>query len=702
MKTFITTALLLCAAVCKAQSGYMAADSVAMFYPDRFDASQHLPSPIFVREPAFSSPLDSQWQLRPTFKTENGRSYASFSVGDADLYGCGEVYGPLRRNGDTVGLYNKDNGAYAAEGGKRLYQSHPWVLGVRRDGTAFGLIADNTWRGKVTLRSTVTFESEGPAFRVAVLEGNTPADVLRRLARLIGTIDLPPLWALGYQQCRFSYFPDSRVLEVGHTFRQKHIPCDVVWMDIDYMDGYRIFTFDKQKFPDPKGFNDKMHQMKMKTVFMIDPAPKTDSTYFVYRQAIENGYCVADSNGKPYVGNMWPGKVVFPDFTRPEVRSWWSGLYKDFMATGVDGVWNDVNEPQNSGGPDSTLPDDCRHGGGDGSAPGPHLRYHNLYGYNMIRATRDGILQANPTRRPFVLSRANFLGGQRYGATWTGDNCSRDDHMRVSIPMTLNMGLTCQPFNGPDIGGFLDNCTPELLADWTAQGVYFPFVRNHACAGTKDQEPWAFGKATEDVCRTAINRRYRLLPYYYTLFRQTSLDGMPIMRPLFLSNPKDTTLRSEDRAFTIGSDLLVVPRWAEGKTAMPSGRWTRFNMEDSDDGHQALLSLREGAALPLANLYENTIDYRTDSLTVIVNPDASGVARGQLYEDSGDGFGYRSGDYAQYDILCTKAGRKLRLSLRQTSGNRRHEGRTLRVAVIRKGRLVYSPWMKGESVEAKF
>lgn len=700
MKKLITIALLFCATLGNAQNAYMASDNVAVFYPDRFDASQHLPSPIFVREPAFNAPLKNGWSLKPVFSTNGKKSSATIEVGDADLYGCGEVYGQLRRNGDTVGLYNKDNGAYAAEGGKRLYQSHPWVLGVRKDGSAFGIIADNTWRASMTLGQTVTFESDGPAFRVLTMEGQTPAEVLRQLARLIGTIELPPLWALGYQQCRFSYFPDTRVLELGRTFRQKHIPCDVVWMDIDYMDGYRIFTFDKQKFPDPKGFNDKMHAMNLKTVFMIDPAPKTDSTYFVYQQAMDGDFCVKDKDGKPYVGNMWPGKVVFPDFTRPEVRTWWSGLYKDFMATGIDGVWNDVNEPQNSGGPDSTLPDDCQHGGGDGLAPGSHVRFHNLYGYNMIRATREGILNANPTRRPFVLSRSNFLGGQRYGATWTGDNCSREDHMKMSIPMTLNMGLTCQPFNGPDIGGFLNDCTPELLAEWTAQGVYFPFVRNHACAGTKDQEPWAFGQKTEDVCRTAINRRYRLLPYYYTLFRETSETGMPIMRPLFLSYPTDLSLRDEDRAFTIGSDLMVVPRWAKD-VKMPKDKWATFSMENADDGYQAQLYLREGAALPLANLYENTVDYRTNSLTIVVNPGADGMAKGQLYEDGGDGFGYKTGDYAKYDITCAKAGRQYDVTLRQTEGNRHHEGRMLRVAIIKKGRLTYSAWMKGDSIRVK-
>lgn len=679
-----------------AQTNYLASDSVAVFVPANYEASQHLPSPIFKRELAPTAPVPSRWRLTPVFGNANGRSTASIQVGDADLYGCGETYGGLRLNGETIGFYNKDNGAYAAEGGKRLYQSHPWVLGVRKDGTAFGIIADNTWRSKVTLNTAVTFESEGPAFRIVVIERQNPTDVLKELAALSGTIELPPLWALGYQQSRFSYVPDKRALEVGETFRKENIPCDVVWMDIDYMDGFRIFTFDPAKYPNPKEFNDKMHANKFKTVFMIDPAPKADSSYSVFQQASAYDYWVKDKYGKPYFGKMWPGKCAWPDFTRPDVRLWWSGLYKDFMANGIDGIWNDVNEPQNSEGADGTLPDDCMHGGGDGLAPGPHLRYHNLYAYYMVKATREGIRHANPAKRPFVLSRANFLGGQRYAATWTGDNFSSDDHMRHSIPMTLNMGLTCQVFNGADIGGFLGDCTPDLLAKWTAIGIYFPFARNHSCEGTKDQEPWAMGKATENVCRTAINRRYRLLPYYYTLFEEASENGLPIMRPVFMADVNDLDLRSEDQAFTIGRDLLVVPRWAKN-AKLPKGNWQEFRMESVDDGFQATLKLREGAALPLANLYQNTVDYKSDSLTVVINPDADGNALGYLYEDDGDGYGYKNGDFAKYMIKVSRKGKNAKVALVKVAGNRTGGNHWIRLAAIKKGKLVYYPWEKTDA-----
>lgn len=690
------------AVVAIAQQSFLIDNRVAVFYPANYDAAQHQPSPIFLRELApISQNLPDDWQLRPRFTKENGHSVATFEVGDADLYGCGEVYGDLKRNGETVGLWNKDNGLYMTEGGKRLYQSHPWVLGVRKNGTAFGLIADNTWKSKLTTDHQVRFDSEGPAFRVVVIERNSPVEVLQELAKLSGTIEMPPLWSLGFHQCRHSYVPDTWAMQIADTFRDKQIPCDVIWMDIIYMDGFRIFTFSPKEMPNPKAFNDYLHSKKFKSVFMIDPGVKVDPNYFVDQQGMANDYYVKTKDGKPFVGQVWPGDTHFPDFTRPEVRRWWSTLYPDFMATGIDGIWNDMNEPAVFDGPDSSMPEDNIHLGGEGLTEGPHLRYHNVYGYNMVKATREGMLLANPQKRPFVLSRSNFLGGQRYAATWTGDNASTWEHMKASIPMTLNMGLTGQPFNGPDIGGFARDCNGELLAHWTAIGVYFPFVRNHCSLEEVQQEPWAFGQQVEDVCRTAINRRYRLLPYVYTLFRETSQTGIPVMRPVFMADVNDETLRSEQQAFLLGGDLLIVPRWAE-KPALPKGNWATFSMENGDDGYQARLALRPGSVLPLANLYQNTVDYCTDSLTLVVNLDEKGLAQGRLYEDDGDGLNYRSGDYSDYQLKASTDGKTLTVSLQKIDGKRKASNkRWLRIAQIVKGRLVYSNWQEGNQAVVK-
>ncbi len=272
MKRFFLSAVTLCLALtASAQQAYLTEPDVAVFIPKGYDAAQHQPSPIFLRELTPESPLPSDWQMKPIFKQENGKTVVEFNVGDADLYGTGEVWGPMRRNGDRNIYWNRDNGAYGAHAGKMLYQTHPWVMVLNKDGSAFGILYDNTWRSELQCESNLTYKSDGPACRVIVIKKDNPEELLTTLARLSGTMEMPPLWALGYQQCRFSYYPDTRVKEVADEFRQRQIPCDVIWMDIHYMDEYRIFTFNKERFPNPKGLNDYLHSKNFKSVYMIDP-----------------------------------------------------------------------------------------------------------------------------------------------------------------------------------------------------------------------------------------------------------------------------------------------------------------------------------------------------------------------------------------------------------------------------------------------
>lgn len=683
------------AVIVMAQATFMSNDNIAVFIPANYDASCHQPSPIFVQELVPTAALPHDWRLKPVFSQREGKQIATIHVGEGvDLYGTGEVTGPLKRNGRKISLWNIDTPAYGVDGGSHLYQSHPWVMGLRADGSAFGIIADNTWRQTISTDQDVVFESDGPAFRVVIIERPNVQQLMQALADLTGHMELPPLWSLGYHQCRHTYYPDGRVMEVADLLRKHQIPSDVIWMDIDYMNGYRIFTFNPDGFSNPLRLNDYLHQQDFKTVYMIDPGVKVEEGYFVDDQGTAGDYWVKDKNGQVFEGNVWPGACHFPDFTRPEVRSWWATLYKDFMATGVDGVWNDMNEPAIFGQPEGTMPRDNRHLGGEGVTAGPHLRFHNVYGMNMVRASRQGLLLANPQKRPFILSRSNFLGGQRYAATWTGDNLSHPDHLKLSVPMSLTLGLSGQPFNGPDIGGFCENSNGQLVAEWTALGVYFPFVRNHNTKGTVAQEPWAFTPEVLDVCRTAINRRYRLMPYIYTLFREASTTGMPVMRPLFMADSKDLNLRSEDRAFLLGGDLMIRPQWAE-HTAMPQQEWQCLELEETADSYQCELRQRPGSVIPLANLAQSTATLRTDSLTLLVCVDGEGKAVGQLYEDEGDGFGYREGRYRQTTIEATLRKKQLQVTLRQTDGQLPAVVRTLRIGFVAKGRVQYSPWLHG-------
>ncbi len=681
--------------------GELIGDRTVAFYPQNFVPAETLPSMALLSEPDSIGEVPANWSVFPDFFMEDGKNCATIDIEEGtDLYGTGEVVGDLRRNNTEVILWNTDNYGYFTDQGKRLYQSHPWILALRADGSSYGILVDHTWKQSFFLDDPIKIVSEGPPFRIIIVERESPQEIMTALGELTGTIEMPPLWALGYHQCRYSYYPASQVEEIAETFREKDIPCDVIWMDIDYMDGFRVFTFDPAGFPDPEGLNDYLHNLGFHSIWMIDPGVKQETGYFVYDQGTAGDHWVMDADSNTYIGDVWPGPCAFPDYTMPETRDWWGTLYPDFMATGIDGVWNDMNEPAVFNGPDKTMPVDNIHRGGGELPPGPHLRYHNVYGMLMIKATREGVLQSNPDKRPFVLTRANFLGGHRYAATWTGDNISSWEHMVMSIPMSLNLGLSGQPFNGPDIGGFVGSPGSDLLGHWMALGAFYPFSRNHTATGTDQQEPWAYGPAIEEVSRTALQRRYRLLPYLYTLFHEASTTGMPVMRPVFFADPADPALRNVQYSFLLGEDLMVIPTWA-GSPILPEGNWRDVYLVDElleDDGYQPILKQREGSVLPMAEIAQSTETYSTDSITLLIATDGSRVASGKLYADAGDGFGYREGEFLETSFSVVPApGDSLLVSCLTTGGDMIPGERHYRAGLVTNYGIFYSGW-KNDSV----
>ncbi|MCE5187200.1 MAG: DUF5110 domain-containing protein [Planctomycetaceae bacterium] len=668
-------------------------EGVTRFWPEGVDPKDTLPSLALEQSLKAVGPVTEKWPLRPVFGISGGKKYAYIDIDpEIDLYGTGEVTGSLLRNGRKIVLFNKDNYGYGKP--DQLYQSHPWVLGLRRDGTAMGILFDTCWKAELDLRSGVLFTipEAAPFFAVIVIDGRDPQQVMSRLAELTGKMPMPPRWALGYHQCRYSYNPDARVRQIADTFRAKRIPCDVIWFDIDYMNGFRIFTFDPNQFADPKAINDYLHASGFKSVWMIDPGVKRDPGYFVYEGGTRAGAWVKDAFGNPFVGPVWPGDCVFPDFTVPAVRKWWGGLYEAFMAMGIDGVWNDMNEPavfkEETGW---TMSPDCYHRGGDGLPAGPHEQYHNVYGMLMVKASRDGIQKANPDKRPFVLSRANFLGGHRYAATWTGDNKSTWEHLKWSVPMSLNLSLSGQPFNGPDIGGFIDNATPDLWAQWIAVGAFFPFSRAHTSKDTADHEPWSFGPKTENAARIALQRRYRLMPYLYTAFHESHVQGLPIMRPVFFADPADIRLRLEDQSFLVGQDLMVTPNWADD-LPMPTGIWRHISIvpEDAADEYQCTLRVRGGAIVPLGPIVQTTEEITDHQpLTLMVVLDERGQARGTLYEDAGDGYGYLKGEFCLSGFEARQTPDSVTVQCVRQEGQWKLQKRLVSVTIVGDGRNYY-------------
>jgi alpha-glucosidase len=613
------------------------------------------------------------------------------------LYGTGQAAGPLLRNGRVTECWNYDAYGYD-DRYANLYTSHPWVLAVRPEGSSFGVLADTTYRVEIDLTEHIVFRAAGREHPVIIIEGHTPQEVLIKLADLTGRIEMPPKWAVGYHQCRYSYNPDARVREVADTFRAKRIPADVIWMDIDYMDDFKVFTWDHEQFPDPAALNAYLDSIGFSNVWMIDPGVANQDGYFVHDSGNEKDVWVQRADGTEYTGYVWPGECVFPDYTNEGVREWWAGLYKDFMATGIDGVWNDMNEPAVFNVPTKTMPEDNLHRADpELGGPGPHARFHNVYGMFMVKASREGVMAANPDKRPFVLSRANFMGGHRYGATWTGDNTANWYHVDVSIPMMLNLSLSAQPFCGPDIGGFAGDGDGPMFARWMGFGALMPFARGHTAKGNIDKEPWAFGEQVEATSRRAIERRYRLMPLLYTLFEEAHRTGLPVARPLFFADPADPALRSEDDSFLLGDNLLVSAHVTPGRERVhilpnnPDGLpWREFDFpsfdggRDSQDPDQPALFIRPGGIVPTGPVHQFFGDRpsQRDELTLIVYPDANGFASGELYEDAGEGWGFREGEFLRTRFTAEIVGDRLIVTPRTVEGGMPRPDRALNLRVL--------------------
>jgi alpha-glucosidase len=664
-------------------------EGIVRFYEPNMIIMDLPPSMSFEHEPNIIGQIPAAWTLVPKFGIDkNGRHTAIIKIqSGTSLYGTGEVSGTLLRNGRVIECWNTDAYGYG-DSTQSLYQSHPWVLAVRKDGTAFGVLADTTWRCQIDLTKDIKFSAEGPSFPVIVIEADSPQNVMRKLATLIGKMPLPPKWAIGYHQCRYSYYPDDQVRKIAKEFRSRNIPCDVIWMDIDYMDGYKIFTFHPNRFANPAKLNDDLHKMGFKSVWMIDPGVKAKKGYFVYDQGVAGDFFVKRANGREYNGRVWPGMCAFPDFTMPQTQNWWASLYKPFMAKGVDGVWNDMDEPAIFKTPSKTMPQDNIHRGGNGLPQGPHAQYHNVYGMLMVKASRQGIQLANPDKRPFILTRANFIGGQRYAATWTGDNTADSNHLEDSVSMILNLGLSGQPFCGPDIGGFRNDCDGKLFARWMGVGALLPFARGHTEKGNMNKEPWMFGDPVEASCRTSLERRYRLLPYLYTLFYEASITGLPVARPVFFADPTDQKLRREDNAFLLGSDLLVVPKLRPELNLipnLPAGIWRSFSLVGEDitkDANQPELKIRGGAIIPLGRVVQNTEQPSLDPLTLLICFDENGQAKGTLYEDAGDGYGYLEGQYLLTNYVAKRQGNSVIVKIESQQGKMPRPKRDIIVEII--------------------
>ena len=598
---------------------------------------------------------------------------------DEHYFALGDKAGPLDHRNLAFTMWNTDAFGWQ-ETTDPLYKDIPFFLATRK-GAAYGIFLDNTYRSSFDFgkqsRDAYSFGSDGGELDYYFFYGPDPKRVLHDFTALVGRTPLPPLFALGYQQCRYSYYPEARVREVASEFRKRKIPADVIYLDIDYQQNNRPFTVDKERFPHFEQMVSDLKGEGFKVVAITDLHLAKLEGYKPYDEGIAHDYFVHNPDGSTFVGPVWPGPSVFPDFTRSEVRKWWGTLYSNFVNVGIRGFWNDMNEPSVFERLDKTMPLDTVH-----SVEGrktDHREIHNVFGMQNARATYEGMLRLKPDVRPFVLTRAAYAGTQRYAATWSGDNSSTWNHMRISIPQLLNLGLSGYAFVGDDIGGFAGSPTPELLTRWMELGVFNPIYRNHGEKGSRDREPWVDGPEHEAIRKQYIEARYRLLPYIYTSMEETSRTGIPFMRPMFLEFPGDKRFETTDTEFMFGPDLLVAPKvdekFAPYEITLPSGTW--YDLWTGRDASSARILnpaldmlpvfVRGGAIIPEQPVVQTTDETPQGPLQIGVYPGPN--CRGSLYQDDGNTLAYQSGEFLQMDFTCESHSDSLAVKFSTTHDN---------------------------------
>lgn len=589
------------------------------------------------------------------------------------LFGLGETTGPLDQRGRRREFWNIDVLQHASSihpGLRRNYVSIPFALSLR-DGRAAGLFLDHPgmqdWDLGESDPDRWRLTADGGLVDLYLFTGPGVGDVLARYSELTGRLPLPPRWALGYHQSRYSYTSRAELEAVATEFRRRRIPCDALYCDIHHMDGYRVFTFGKS-YPRPGEMLAGLARRGFRVVAIADPGVKDDPKYGVLQRGRKVDAFVKQADGRhDVIGQVWPGASRFPDFLSAAVRDWWGREQQALLDLGVAGLWNDMNEPANNDGPDKTLPPDAIHRTDHG--PRRHTEVHNVYGMEMARASRDGALRVRPDERPFVITRAGYAGVQRHALVWTGDNSSCWEHLAGALRQCLNLGLSGVAFCGADVGGFLDSCTPELFARWLQFAVFTPFLRNHSNLGTRAQEPWAFGPEIEAIARDALNLRYQLLPYLYGLFARAARDGTPILRPLFWHYPNDPLAVACEDQFLLGEHLLVAPVLHPGAVArsiyLPRGEWFDFWTGEKAPGavhltaHAPLARIpvfvKAGAILPLTATRPHVGRREPDTVVLHVWPDDHGHL--EWYDDDGRTLAHARG-VSERRTITTRPGRR--------------------------------------------
>lgn len=569
--------------------------------------------------------------------------------------GLGEKNGALDRAGTAYTNWNSDVFGYRTDQDP-LYSTIPFYIGVHH-GLEYGIFLDNTYQSDFNFGASnnrfSSFAARGGEMNYYFIHAPSVAGIIQAYTGLTGRMHMPPLWSLGYQQNRYSYYPDQEVLRIAQTLRERKIPADGITLDIHYMDAYKLFTWDKTRFPDPDGLVRKLKEQGFQLTVINDPGIKVEKGYAAYESGVQDDVFIKYADGQLYMGQVWPGWCHFADFTSEKGRSWWKRRLKSYVDVGVAGFWNDMNEIATWGQkmPDNVLFDFDGHGT-------THKQAHNVYGLEMVRASYEGARSAMH-KRPFILTRAGYAGLQRYAAIWTGDNRAEDDHMLAGVRIMNSLGLSGVPFTGMDIGGFTGNASVGLYTRWMQVGAFLPYFRNHTAVNTKSAEPWAFGEEALEVSRNYINLRYRLLPYIYSVFYEAAVSGLPVMRSLAINYTDDVRVYDArfQQQFQLGDAFMIAPFESGaqyGAVYFPAGGWYDLYTDEQVAGgqvkvntlgmHELPVYVKAGSIVPMQSLVQTTAERPNDTLYLHVYKGDSANAI-VYYEDDGQTYDYEKGVY---------------------------------------------------------
>lgn len=607
------------------------------------------------------------------------------------FFGMGDKPFELNLRGRRMENWGSDRYGFEKQSDP-LYKNIPFFFGLHHN-AAYGIFFDNTFRTLFDFgheRSDVaTFSAPGGELDYYFIYGPELTRVAEGYTRVTGRPELPPLWALGYHQSKWSYYPEAKLKEVANEFRRRKIPCDVLQLDIEYMDGFRCFSWDKSRFPDPRRTLSELEVDGFKTVAIVNPGVKVDREYPVYVEGVEKRYFCRRADGPIMQGKVWPGLCHFPDFTNPLVREWWARLTREFMTSGIRGIWTDMNEPVIFEVEGGTFPMDTRHDY-DGQ-PCSHRKAHNVYGMQMARATYVGCKKAVYPRRPFVITRSGYSGVQRYASVWTGDNIATWEHLWIANLQCQRLSISGISFCGSDIGGFIGRPSGELYVRWLQMGAFHPFFRTHSSGDHGEQEPWTFGEECEGVAKKTIEMRYRFLPYLYTAFWQHVSRGTPVLRPLVFLDQENTETYFRMDEFGVGENIIVCPVTQDGARSrrmyLPVGDWYHYWTDALMAGRQEIeieapldeipVFVRAGAVIPHYPVMQYVREKPIETLDLHVYF-MTASRSSEMYEDDGDYYDYEQGNYRRRTFTLTGASSSLTLEQR-TEGRYNADYDTFRI-----------------------